>query len=297
MSELMLPEMKLVDPPGRGGWFVSSALVSLILHAGLLVVVFWSPLRSAMEATPPVAIDVTLVPPPEVESVTEPPEEEPAPDEPQAASAEPAAAAAAASAGSPSETQPAEPATAVLAPTPLPRPGNRAAEGTTGGLAGTSNEPVAALEADSGEADGGIDGSLSADPAIAALQLGDVRDADRFYLEAMLEDPGLARARETLQTLPADKRLSQTCNIEALAQIGYSGEGFAPDVVMTDAYAMSVAEGTRLSATGAIFRSQERWYGLAFDCTLSNDLTQVTSFSFRLGADVTDAVLERMGQR
>ena len=297
MSELMLPEMKLVDPPGRGGWLVSSALVSLILHAGLLAVVFWSPLRSAMEAAPPQAIDVTLVPPPEVEPGAESPSEAPLAEASPTASAEPTGGAAAATTGSPAETQPAEPATAVLAPTLLPRPGNRAAERATGGLAGTSNEPVAALEADSGEADGGIDGSLSADPAIAALQLGDLRDADRFYLEAMLEDPGLARARETLQTLPADKRLSQTCNIEALAQIGYSGEGFAPDVVMTDAYAMSVVEGTRLSASGAIFRSQERWYGLAFECTLSDDLTQVTAFSFRLGADVTDAVLERMGQR
>lgn len=65
---------------------------------------------------------------------------------------------------------------------------------------------------------------------------------------------------------------------------------------MTDAYALSTLTDTRLSATGAIFRSQDKWYGLAFDCTLSDDLTQVTAFSYQLGADVTEAVLARMGQ-
>jgi hypothetical protein len=106
----------------------------------------------------------------------------------------------------------------------------------------------------------------------------------------------MARVREMLETLPPEKRLAQTCSIEALAQIGNAGEGFAPDVVMADAYARSEMTGTRLSASGAIFRSGENWYGLAFDCTLSDDLTSVTAFSYRLGTDVTDAVLARLSK-
>jgi hypothetical protein len=136
----------------------------------------------------------------------------------------------------------------------------------------------------------------SAEPDVATLELGALRSAERFYLKAMLSVPSMARARAMLETLPPEKRLAQTCNIEALAQIGNAGEGFAPDVVMAEAYARSEVTGTRLAASGAIFRSEERWYGLAFDCTLSDDLTSVTAFSYRLGADVTDAVLARLSK-
>ena len=45
-----------------------------------------------------------------------------------------------------------------------------------------------------------------------------------------------------------------------------------PDVVMAEAYARLEVTDTRLAASGAIFRSGESWYGLAFDCTLSDDL-------------------------
>lgn len=138
--------------------------------------------------------------------------------------------------------------------------------------------------------------AAAAEPDVATLELGEPRNAERFYLETMLGSPGMARARAMLQTLPPDKRLAQTCNIEALAQIGYAGEGFTPDVVMAEAYALQRITGTRLVADGAIFRSGDKWFGVAFDCTLSGDLTTVTAFSYRLGADVTDAVLARLNR-
>lgn len=324
MSDLALPEPKLLDPPRAERWLVWSALASLLVHAGLLLVLLATPLRDALEATPPQAIEVELVPPPEVEAEpppleveaaeppppeAEPPASEPTPADPAAsppaapappeaapaATTPPATAAeaevSAAAAGAPA---PAAPDPSVSPPIPLPRPPSRTVD--QGGAAGPSGAPVAALNAETGDAEGNSPDALSADPGVAALELGDLRTAERFYLEAMLEQPGLARARDMLQTLPRDKRLSQTCNIEALAQIGYSGEDFAPDVVMTDAYARSVITDTVLSATGAVFRSQDKWYGLAFDCTLSDDLTEVTAFSYRLGADVTDAVLARLEQ-
>jgi hypothetical protein len=315
MSDMTLSELKLVDPPGRERWLVWTALASLLLHAGLLVITLGSPLREAIDATPPEAIEVELVKRAEAPPDETPPPETPAEKEPgsPAAAAAPAAAEAAEPAA-PAPTPQSAPAAAGAAtasvetptattqgqteapPTPMPRPASRTVEQGTEGGAGPSSEPVAALKAETGEAEGDIPGALSADTGVAALELGEVRTAEQFYLEAMLQQPSLARARDMLQTLPAGKRLSQTCNIEALAQIGNSGAGFAPDVVMTDAYALSTLTDTRLSATGAIFRSQDRWYGLAFDCTLSEDLTQVTAFSYQLGADVTDAVLARMGQ-
>jgi hypothetical protein len=159
------------------------------------------------------------------------------------------------------------------------------------------DEAVAAVTGDTGEmAEGTAPPAPSVEPDVATLELGALHSAERFYLKVMLSAPSMARARAMLETLPPEKRLTQTCNIEALAQIGNAGEGFTPDVVMPDAYARSETSGTRLAATGAIFRSNERWYGVAFDCTLSDDLTNVTAFSYRLGADVTDAVLARLSK-
>lgn len=291
-------------------------MASAMLHAGVLVLLLWQPLPDSAEAAPPPAIDVELVPPPEPVSASEPPVEKPEekpsaePPPPQQAAAPPPAAAEASPPETPPET--AAPKTAAEAsateasepprgsgtaaeapPIPLSRPRVR-------GLTAPANEPdevVAAVTADSGEtAEGTAAPAQSAEPDVATLELGAPRRAERFYLEAMLSEPSMARARTMLETLPPEKRLAQTCNIEALAQIGNAGEGFSPDVVMAEAYARSEITGTRLAASGAIFRSAERWYGLAFDCTLSDDLTGVTAFSYRLGTDVTDAVLARLSK-
>ncbi|RYH05148.1 MAG: DUF930 domain-containing protein [Alphaproteobacteria bacterium] len=180
-----------------------------------------------------------------------------------------------------------------MAPIPLSRPIVR-------GLTAPESVPdeaVSAVTADTGEmVEGTTPPAPSAEPDVATLELGPLRSAGRFYSKAMLNVPSMARAREMLETLPPEKRLAQTCSIEALGQIGNAGEGFAPDVVMAEAYARSEMTSTRLTASGAIFRSGERWYGLAFDCTLSDDLTSVTAFSYRLGTDVTDAVLARLSK-
>ncbi|HEV2513840.1 MAG TPA: DUF930 domain-containing protein [Devosia sp.] len=331
MSDLPPPEPTLPDPPGRDRWSVWPAMASAMLHTGVLALLLWQPLPDSAEAAGPAAIDVELVPPPEPVSASEPPKEEPA-EEPakeasaaslppgEVTSAEPppaeqaAAPTPAAAEGSPPET-PAETAppkavseasateasepvrgtetSAETAPIPLSRPKVR-------GLTAPASVPdgaVSAVTADTGEtAEGAAPPGLPAEPDVATLELGALRRAERFYLEAMLSVPSMARARAMLETLPPEKRLAQTCNIEALAQVGNAGEGLTPDAVMADAYARSEMTGTRLAASGAIFRSGDRWYGLAFDCTLNDDLTRVTAFSYRLGADVTDAVLARLNR-
>jgi len=325
MSDLTPPEPKLPEPPRRDRWIVGTAMVSAMLHAGVLVLLLWQPLPDSAEAAPPPAIDVELVRPPEPVSPSEPPVEKPE-EKPSAATSTAAATTAAdppppqqAAAPAPTAAAPPEtrsetvaakttseaPATeasqpvrgsgspAAEAPIPLPRPKVR---GLTA-PASVPDEAVAAVTADTGEmAEGTAPPALSAEPDVATLQLGPLRRAERFYLKSMLSVPSMARARAMLETLPPEKRLAQTCNIEALAQIGNAGEDFAPDVVMAEAYARSETTGTRLAASGAIFRSGERWYGLAFDCTLSDDLTSVTAFSYQLGTDVTDAVLARLSK-
>ena len=323
MSDLTPPEPTLPEPPRLDRRIVWTAIASAMLHAGVLVLLLWQPLADSAEAAPPPAIDVELVRPPEPVSASEPPVEEPSaatlpsakttsaePPPPQQATAPTPTAAEVSRPETLSETAAPKAVSKASAteasgpvrgsetagegaPIPLPRPKVR-------GLTAPASVPdgaVTAATADTGEtAEGTAPPAPSAEPDVATLELGAPRSATRFYLMAMLCVPSMARARAMLETLPPEKRLAQTCNIEALAQIGNAGEGFAPDVVMAEAYARSEMTATRLAASGAIFRSDERWYGLAFDCTLSDDLTSVTAFSYRLGADVTDAVLARLSK-
>lgn len=327
--EPMLPEPPLPQPRRRDRWIVWPALASLMLHAGALAFLVWQPPPDSVEAAPPPAIDVELVPPPVTAGASAPVPEEEFPEEALAepatespadtSAAEPPPAEQAAEASAPRMPSEAEAPEAVAAASAAAEQaatepaGSAASEPPQGSDAAAKVAPiplsrprVRGLTAPSDAADEGVSGpdvtvegpapaAESEGPDVTTLELGAPRNAERFYLEAMLSTPGLAPAREMLKTLPPEKRLAQTCNIEALAQIGNAGEGFAPDVVMAEAYALQEMTGTRLVANGAIFRSGEKWYGFAFDCTLSDDLTSVSAFSYRLGADVTEAVLARLG--
>ncbi len=107
----------------------------------------------------------------------------------------------------------------------------------------------------------------------------------------------MTKARETLKTLPPERRLAQTCNIEAVAQIGNAGHGFRPDALVADAFAQPVISGTTYSVTNGAFRSGGKWFAVIYDCTLSADMTKVTSFAFRIGADVTAPLEARYGRQ
>jgi outer membrane biosynthesis protein TonB len=327
MSELTPPEPTLPELPRRSPWTVWGTIASAMLHVGVLAFLVLQPPPGRADAAPPQAINVELVPPPEAARASELPAEAPEPQEPQesaatAPSAKPASA----------EPPPAEPSTPPAAAEPPPEtpsetaapksapvaPTTQASEPARGsetptdevapipqtrprvkGLTAPASVPeaVTAVTADTGAtAEGTAPPVASAEPDVATLELGALHKADRFYLKSMLSASSMAQARAVLKTLPPEKRLAQTCNLEALAQIGNAGKGFSPDVVMAEAYARSEISGPRLAASGAIFRSGERWYGLAFDCTLSDDLTGVTAFSYRLGTDVTDAVLARLSK-
>lgn len=320
MSDVALPEPMLAEPPRRDAWIVWTALASVLLHGGVLAFLFWQPLPRSAEAPPPPAIDVELVTPPEPSDpapeedpiekpatepaeVTEPtvepstpetpPEAEVAKTEPEAPAAAPAAAPSGAEAATSAAAEPSQGIIdpSKVAPTPLSRP----VRGLTA-QPGTPAEDATAPSDAADTAEGAVAAAPSAEPDVATLELGEPRNAERFYLEAMLSAPSMAAARDMIRTLPRDKRLAQTCNLEALAQIGNAGEDFAPDVVMAEAYALAEVTDTRLVANGAIFRSRDKWYGFAFDCALSDDLSAVTGFSYRLGADVTDAVLARLNR-
>jgi uncharacterized protein DUF930 len=119
--------------------------------------------------------------------------------------------------------------------------------------------------------------------------------AKRYYLDAMLNSPNLAKARDALKKLPPERRLVQTCNIEALGQIGNAGHNYEPNALKADAFAKTVISGTTFTVTNGAFRSGAKWYALAYKCTLAKDLSAVESFSFHIGDEVTDVLLPKLG--
>ena len=126
---------------------------------------------------------------------------------------------------------------------------------------------------------------------------GSLLAAKRFYLSAMLDAPAMAQMKAALKKLPPEKRLAQTCNLETIGQIGNAGRGLSPNALVGNAFAAPVTTATTYSAANAAFRSGSKWYGIAYDCTLSKDLTKVTKFSFRIGGDVTAAMTAKFGKQ
>jgi hypothetical protein len=252
------------------------------------------------------------------EAVSEAASSAPASDISSAApsSAEPSSAAA----SEPPSTQPAsEPppsASSEQAPTPATRPivipvGPSAdasepasdLEHASASSADASSAPpdgeVSALTANGGDAEDGVPAPASSEePAAAPLpELGKLHSSKRFYTDAILSAPAMAKARDAIEKLPREKRLAQTCNIEAVGQIGNAGRNFSPDAVIADAFAKPAIDGTRFTVGGGAFRSQKKWYAIGYTCTLSEDLSKVTSFSFRLGGDVTTTLTQRVGTK
>ena len=180
----------------------------------------------------------------------------------------------------------------------MPRPVNvtvGSGEETSADPAGAEETGVTELTVETGDVTAG-DTAATGGGSDDAPAMGELNVAQTFYLADILGSARMANAREALENLPADKRLSQTCNIEAVGQVAGMGRGFTPDAVIAEAFGPAVISGTRLVANGAIFRSADKWYALAFDCTLNDGLTAVAAFTFRLGPDVTDVVVRAQQQ-
>jgi hypothetical protein len=127
--------------------------------------------------------------------------------------------------------------------------------------------------------------SSSEQPPLPTID-GALHVAKKFYLANMLQGPAMASAREAIKKLPPQKRLVQTCNIEAIAQIGQASH-HEPNAIVADAFAPTHPSGASFKVTAGAFRSDKTWYAVSYDCTLSKDLSKVQSFSFRIGDEVS----------
>ncbi len=295
---------------------VLTAALSVALH---LALIGWLvlPRLQLPEPTEPPAITVDLVLP-ELGSSVEPASssvpqssQEPESSEPEssaaASSAEAASSAAAAPASSVAPPEPparGRPVVIPVGPSEMSsEPESSAASEIASAEAASAASEVSALSTtDAGAADAIVETSASEAVASASAEpappiTGALHTAKRFYLDAILGAPAMARARDAIKKLPPEKRLTQTCNIEAVGQVGNAGRGFEPDALVADAFAPPAIDtgASSVSVSGGAFRSGQKWYGIAYSCTLGKDLASVKSFSYRIGEDVTAALKPRLG--
>ena len=128
------------------------------------------------------------------------------------------------------------------------------------------------------------------------VKSGLLRAARRFYSATMLAAPQMEKVRKALKTLPPEKRLAQTCNLEAAAQIGSAGKGFTPNALVANAFADPAIAGTSYSVSNGAFRSDGKWYSVGYTCKLSKDMSTVTAFAFHIGGNVTATMEARIGR-
>lgn len=108
-------------------------------------------------------------------------------------------------------------------------------------------------------------------------------EATELLTSRVLADPQNRQVKETLPQLENAERIIQLCNIEGLEQLHLARPDLLPDSISPHALATTTLEGLTLSAEGAAFRAERKWYELRFVCTVSPDITTVASYSYAIG--------------
>jgi hypothetical protein len=97
-----------------------------------------------------------------------------------------------------------------------------------------------------------------------------------------------ARFEKSLMKLAPSERLEQVCNYTAMTRIRKEAREYRPDRAVANASVESRSKGNTLNAAGAAFRSRGKWYGLTFTCTATPDHLKVTSFQYKIGAEIPE---------
>lgn len=299
----------------RMGWTVpASATIHLLVFAILTL-----PRLPLAEAPLPPSVNVDLVPASEAPSIqtSRPASEEPSTQAPSsqapisrpseapasnpasrlaAAASEPPTASTDAAASSIAPPPPPEASASGPEP-PRPMPAPRAGKVTIPvGPVDPSAQDSSVVSGQDGTSAPASDASAAAAGApMTVAGGGKLHAAKRFYLKDMLSAPALSQARQALSQLPPERRLAQTCNIEASGQAG--GAGYPVDAIIANAYAPPVASGLTYSVSGGVFRAADRWYRIAYRCTLNAEMSNVTAFSFHIGDDVTEEIAARLNSQ
>ncbi len=97
-----------------------------------------------------------------------------------------------------------------------------------------------------------------------------------------------ARFEKSLMMLAPSERLEQPCDYAAMVQIRKNERHYRPDRAVANAGAQANVRDNTIKANGGAFRSQGKWYTLAFTCTATPDHMKVVSFQYTIGAEIPE---------
>lgn len=110
--------------------------------------------------------------------------------------------------------------------------------------------------------------------------------ATDFFAGRVLADPQNAQVKKALPTLETTERVIQVCNIEGLEQLARARPGTLPDSISPSAFKGVEVKGYTLEAPQAAYRAARSWFAFRFSCTVKQDFTGVTAYSFAIGVPI-----------
>ncbi len=106
----------------------------------------------------------------------------------------------------------------------------------------------------------------------------------------VLAGPGFAadgKFERSLKMLDPVDRLEQLCDYTAMQAIRKDHSPFRPDRAV--AGNQPYIKGHTIEAKVGAFRSKKKWYALSYSCTAAPDHLSVTSFQYKIGAEIPEA--------
>lgn len=83
-------------------------------------------------------------------------------------------------------------------------------------------------------------------------------------------------ASPSYNDMPPMEQLEQRCDVEAMERLD-------ADKVIAYTFAQPEYTSTSVSAPGAVFRKNSKWYRLSYQCETKDDLRTILSFNMKVG--------------
>ena len=113
---------------------------------------------------------------------------------------------------------------------------------------------------------------------------------------AFLSSPVLSGTiKEQLAKLDPEERAHQACAIKGLEVIRKDKKLPGADRLKTGIFGRAAYVENEITAKGGAVKAKNRWYKLAFSCTVTSDQMKATAFTYEIGAEIPQNKWEDLG--
>ncbi|NVK33109.1 MAG: DUF930 domain-containing protein [Rhodobacteraceae bacterium] len=116
--------------------------------------------------------------------------------------------------------------------------------------------------------------------------------AKSFFAASAIRTQDDAETREQFENTQNQERVVQLCNAEAMEQVANWKNEIKPSLLMPYARKAIKWSGRKLEVRGGVLHGAPGWFRIWYNCTVTEDLKEISSFSFRLGNKLTQDEVE-----